>query len=648
MTRREAVFLDTETHRFAQGDMAPKLVCCSYRHDGKTGLLDHDQTEPWLKNVLTGAVEKRYLLIAHNAAYDFAVFAANYPHLRSLIFEAYVKNSVLCTQIREKLLDIADGRFRRYMNKDRVWIDKGVSLNNLTQWYLDLELDKSSDGWRLRYDELDGVPIEEWPEDARKYSIMDAEVLEEILREQEDRANRLQYVLPTQFDDTRASFALALASCWGLRIDAEQLRGVDIHITKRMGELRKLLHQCGLMRLKKNRDEKRIRELGDEAYSDLRIRFSKDLTKIRDLVERCLKDEAPKTEKGAVSTSSDTLELCDHPDLESLSEFSKLEKTQSTYLKRMYDGIDYSLHPRFNSIGAASGRTSSYDPNLQNQPRLPGVRECYIPRDGHVFIACDFDSQEMRTLAQTLVDLESVSTSQLAIRFQKDSKFDPHLEFAAGRLGLSIEEAHRRKKSGDKEIKKARQHAKIANFGLPGGMGIRGLVAYAKGYGVTLTEDEATELSDAWRNQWTEMTDYFQHVSQACGMGDDFTVEIPQTGFIRDGCSYTEACNTYFQSLAAHASKAALWETTRRCFVVRDSMLYGSRPVVFVHDEIIIECQEEWAHLAAKELEEVMVEQMHRFTPDIPPSASAAIMHRWSKNAEPVYKDDRLVAWDGQ
>ena len=54
----------------------------------------------------------------------------------------------------------------------------------------------------------------------------------------------------------------------------------------------------------------------------------------------------------------------------------------------------------------------------------------------------------------------------------------------AQQLGISYEDALARKH--DKDVKHHRQISKVANFGLPGGLGVRGLIGYAHGYGIKL------------------------------------------------------------------------------------------------------------------------------------------------------------------
>jgi DNA polymerase-1 len=276
---------------------------------------------------------------------------------------------------------------------------------------------------------------------------------------------------------------------------------------------------------------------------------------------------------------------------------------------------------------------------------MPGIRECFRARAGTFFLACDFDAQEMRTLAQSCLDI--VGSSKLAERFQADRHFDPHLEFAAMLAKISVTEAQQRKAEGDPRIKELRQQSKAANFGYPGGMGSERFIGYARGYGVTLTEMQSADLRESWFAQWPEMRDYFVHVQNVIGSAGCGQQTIPQSGFVRGNCGYSDTANGYFQTLAAHASKAALFEVAHRAFCRHDSYLYGSRPVLFIHDEIVLETPIEAGHDAAKELERTMIETLEKWTPEVPAAASATLMKRWSKKAEQTYDGDRLVAWDG-
>jgi len=79
----------------------------------------------------------------------------------------------------------------------------------------------------------------------------------------------------------------------------------------------------------------------------------------------------------------------------------------------------------------------------------------------------------------------------------------------------------------------------------------------------------------------------------------------------------------------------------------KGTALFGCRPIAFIHDEIILEVPEDGAPEAALRLEEVMVDIMSEYMPDIPVKADAHLMRRWYKSAEPVHNSDGvLIPWE--
>jgi len=619
------VAFDTETHLFRPGRMAPPIVCLSWAEEDRSGLVvGRPNIEVWLREHL-GKVR----LVGHVVAYDTACVLSTFPRLTEQVFDAYGRDLVVCTAVRERLLDIGEGELNTG--------EKGrYSLAGLARRRLDMKLDKGADTYRMRYAELDGVPLEQWPRSAVEYAVKDATTTLALVLEQE---GRIKEDLPTQFADSRADFALRLMSVWGVITDRVQVEQLWESTVGRMEALVPELEAAKLVTSSR---------LQTEMFAEARRRLPevrRSTKRLRELVLQTYrgKEELPRTEKGAIQTTKAVLRDCTFPPLQKLLEFTGLQKAASTYIRKLFAPV---VHARFDAVGAASDRTSSSGPNMQNQPRLPGIRECIVARPGHVLLACDFDSQEMRTLAQSCLDI--VGSSHLAARYQADRHFDPHTEFAASLAGVSVEEALRLKKEGNKEIKEYRQRGKVGNFSLPGGLGAKKLVQYARGYGVELTEQQAKELKESWFQQWPEMRGYFRHVEAVVGRESYGTMVIPRSGFRRGGVGYTDCSNGYFQTLAAHASKEALWDVTHKCFCDPSSALFDSRPVLFVHDEIILETPEERGHEAAQELETTMVAAMERWTPDVPCAASATLMRRWSKGAEQAYDGDRLIPWEDE
>ena len=87
-------------------------------------------------------------------------------------------------------------------------------------------------------------------------------------------------------------------------------------------------------------------------------------------------------------------------------EYRTLAKLSSTYvdgLMRSIDPRDGRIHTTYDSLGAATGRMSSNDPNLQNIPTGDGyareIKSCFVPSPGNILLVADYSQVEIRVLA---------------------------------------------------------------------------------------------------------------------------------------------------------------------------------------------------------------------------------------------------------
>ena len=636
---------DTETDTFSPGNMAPEVVCLTWwAHDqskiavGKTDML------MWISAFLDSAIAGKIQLAAHNAAYDWACIMRTFPELTDRIFQAYAADGIICTEVRERLLDIArTGSLEWVLNHTGKQIKASYSLADIALKRWDLHVSKGADTWRLRYGELKDLPVEQWPDDAVSYAKFDAELVQRLWTDQQIRATQLNYSLPTQFEDTRAAFGLHLCHVRGLKIDDVQVNKIWATTIEGMESCCHAIESSGIG----TRQPESV-ELFDTPTAKPAPKLKVRTKVVRGLVELLYPGKPPRTPpsakfpQGQVKTSEEVVAACHSGALDSLKKFQKSQKVANTYLSKYF--VPY-LHHSYNAVGAVTDRTSAYLPNTQNLPKMPGVRECIIARPGHVLVACDFDSQEMRTLAELC--LKIVGRSKLAERYQADTHFDPHLEFAATVAGIPVDEAQAQLTDDDPNMAGLRQQCKVANFGFPGGMASKTFVGFAQSWGVELTADRAELLKQFWFEQWPEMSQYFEYVKSIAGRNRTGVHTHPVSGFRRASAGFSDTANSGFQTLAAHASKAALWEVTRKCFTDDTSYLYGSRPVLFVHDEVILESPDFAAHLVAEDMPPIMVEAMERWTPNVPAAASAHLMRAWSKRARAVHDDaGKLVPWE--
>ena len=152
--------------------------------------------------------------------------------------------------------------------------------------------------------------------------------------------------------------------------------------------------------------------------------------------------EVPRTKKGNVKTDADTLKESCNLDLMELAGWSANQKLMGTFIEGVLEqGAKHSLHPAYDVL-KATGRTSSYGGmklsdgsklgfNVQQLPRKGGVRECFVPRKGYVYIGADYSTLELCCLAQVTYTLFGESAMREAI----NSGQDLHMVTGASILG---------------------------------------------------------------------------------------------------------------------------------------------------------------------------------------------------------------------
>jgi DNA polymerase-1 len=348
-----------------------------------------------------------------------------------------------------------------------------------------------------------------------------------------------------------------------------------------------------------------------------------------------------RTAGGKVSTSVDALQEIDDPDLKLLVDYLGWLKLESTYLPVVDRGTREPIQARYGIV--ESGRTSCSNPNLQNLPRKGGVRQCFVPRPGWVYVAADYSIVELVCLSQVLLKMFGNGNSRMADALIEGQ--DLHLVTAAMLLRRSYDDTLQAYKDGEPAAKQARQLAKALSFGIPGGLGPAKLAAYLGNYGIKVTESEAKNLKNDWLRLFPEMRLYFDRISAEARFGG--TSKHPITGFLRGGLEYCSLANHYFQHLASYGAKVALYAVQRACWAQPDSPLYGSRLVAFIHDELLLEVPENRVHDAAQELSALMISEFLVACPDVPVKVESLAMRRWTKDAKPKYQNGVLVPWEG-
>ncbi len=660
---------DCETEWITDLVKCPRLVCVSNAiSPSEWGLFKWDHPEArdrvafWLENDLsTGA----------NIAFDCAVVMRQWPELTPLVFDAYESDRVIDTIPVQKLIDIAHGELHR---APKPYKGSNYSLQAMAFRHLDRVLDKTI---RENYGQLRDVPIDQWNEAERQYPVDDAVSNLEVHEIQQLGWPEL---LADQFRQSRHAFWLYLVGAWGIRTDPVRVHRFHEMLLDEQADHIRTLQAEGLIRQKKEKGE--LKWVRDTKAAQARMAAVRPDCKLTDPSDRypqgqvCLDYEQCKD-------SGDDILLA-------YGEYSSVKKQLSSDIPALLLG---ELHCRFDSL-KETGRTGCSEPyNLQNPPRETGVRECFVPRPGTVFVDADYDGLESRAGAQACLELVGESTMADVLNAGEDL----HLHMAAALLGIYYESAVARYKShkkdkDDQEISDARQFAKIANFGLSGGMGAERFFEHAqkelKKVGAKELANRliwegadyddrgnkrsrrctaetcsaggdqvcVTRIREVWRERWFEWPRYFSMNGERCrdDNGDPVSTTAEQlfSGRYRGRLGYTDLNNTYFQGLGADAAKAAGWRLTRACYDwTQGSVLYGSRIVNFVHDQFLVEAPISVAHECALEVGRIMVDEASPWFPDVPATVTPCLATCWSKDATAVYDrpiedpNKRLIPW---
>jgi DNA polymerase I len=675
---------DYETYLLRNGLVAPKPVVMSVTEGGGEQLLTPEQGHQWL---IERCKDGESLATA-NGCFDLAVAANRDPDLLPLVFGMLARGQIKDTHLRQPLLDI--GRGTLLIGGDGQPL-RSYSLQNIVAKVLGEFVAKENTP-RLTYARLDGIPFSLWSEDEREYSRKDARKTLQAVEAQGVGAADDPGILNLALEDheMRAMWALHLMACWGPRTDPEMVEHVCASVTRAHDEmiakftLSGIYRGEGWCRREKQCEGRDPHKHGADCWRPWLPSNvgSRDTGWLQELVRRAYEDNPPRTEGGGIATDRDALMESGDDLLAEIGDAGQNETEYRTYLDVIRRGVSVPVCVRYDPI-KATGRVGASNPNLQNPPRGGHVRECFVPRNFRhpdirertVYCSTDFPSLELWTQGENLLDMFGDSTLARLLR----DGVDLHLKLGGLMDGISYEEAVARKKAGDKRIKGRRQDSKPVNYGLWGGMSDESLVLYARKQGVRFclsagadkcglvkrmgTKGKATGkplceacLAEAgkfirvWKEMLPEAKDYFREVGREADTG---LVVVPAPeGLPPMYCAdkgTNAAFNIKFQGRAARAAKESLWRVACGSYWNEESPMFGARPTMFLHDEIITEVPELFAHEAAYEQARLMGAALQMWCPKIycdKACPTPALARRWFKGMEETKdKAGRLAVW---
>ena len=367
----------------------------------------------------------------------------------------------------------------------------------------------------------------------------------------------------------------------GIGLDADYMRGLGVRMGERLAEAEQQIYTIAERPFNINSGD----QLSDVLFGKMGLPTT----------------GLAKTSTGRYSLTADVLEgLRQHDSsgiLELILQYRQLSKLKSTYvdaLPQLVNPTTGRVHTTYSQIGAATGRLSSNDPNLQNIPTRTDegreVRRGFVAAPGQCFIAADYSQIELRVLAHLTQD------SALMQAFAEGQ--DIHAATASRLFGVGIHGVS----------KNQRRVAKMTVFGV-----IYGISAFGLAQRTDLTRSEAQHMIDGLFASYPGLRSYFD---ETLARGRDWgyvqtlfgrrrvMADLRASG-PRRAAAEREAVNAPIQGTAADLMKMAMLRVDQ---TLRSSELQA-RMLLQVHDELIFEAPvdqaERLAALVKREMEDV-------------------------------------------
>ncbi len=307
-------------------------------------------------------------------------------------------------------------------------------------------------------------------------------------------------------------------------------------------------------------------------------------------------------------TSADILKELDCELAEDVLRYRKAAKLAGTYGRNFITEhleSDGKIHAHYWTVGAATGRMASADPNMQNIPNKDNFRECFIASPGCKLIVADYSQQEPRITACESKDVALLNA------FANDE--DIHLYVAR----LIFNDPHMTKDDP------RRYYGKQINLGLTYGLTATGLANRTD-----LNRKQSGNLIKEYFRNFSGVESWIDHQHWTGENQGYVTTRFGRITWLNPHNFYSKnvAVNAPIQGGAADMTKIALMLLEKRC-----SDLGLPFPVVgVVHDEIVAEATIDYVNVIASEVKGAMLDAGKMLYPEVVWKVGVGIGENWT------------------
>jgi len=268
------------------------------------------------------------------------------------------------------------------------------------------------------------------------------------------------------------------------------------------------------------------------------------------------------------------------------------------------------IHGEYNQLGAASGRLSSSNPNMQNIKRGSNYRTCFIAPEGHKFLTLDYEQQELRVMAS--ISREPSMTEA----FQRGD--DIH-QLTANKVGV------------------IRDTAKNINFAMGYGSTEFGLY---KNFGIP--QDLGKQYIDAFFNSYPKIKEFSVAIGDFVAKNLYSSTVLGRKRYFEDRKLFRDYRDesTWFDSIKREGVNHVIQGTSADCTKKALCNMYYNNPfgediklILTVHDEVVVDfINKEGLEIKVKEFcEKAMKDTEAEFLVNIPPAVKGVTDFVWSK-----------------
>lgn len=303
-----------------------------------------------------------------------------------------------------------------------------------------------------------------------------------------------------------------------------------------------------------------------------------------------------------------------YPAVAKLLEYRTMQKALTSYGQNMIEFINPKtgrLHADFRQIGAPTGRFACTNPNIQQVPHAAEYRRCFMGYpEGRRLVIADYSQIELRILAEFSGDQAFIDAFR--------SGADLHRVTAAQVFGVSE----------DQVTKEQRDFAKRLNFGVVYGIGAQRF-SMMTGLGVSDAEDVLRRYFATYRGLDRYLRESANRAvnDKEARTGSGRLVKFNYDPTDRQQVSMTQrnGKNAPIQGTSADILKRALR-------LLNDELRQTSAEIVnIIHDEIVVEVDEDEAPGVAQTVERAMCAAGEEYVTTVPVKVESQIACEWTK-----------------